>query len=760
MSKNMKYVVFLLFFLMRMMDVCGQGSHKTYNYCFSKNDFTLYEEKGINYISPLNYPASYLSDCSLPRLPHVNICILLPSGSEVNNVSYDIISKDTIGICALGSNSLEKDNSSDVHCNTQPTIMYDRTKTYPSNNIVGWMSNTMDGYRILTLSFCPFIYESNVNRLSLIASVKFQVDFSDYKTAAFSELKKGDVMREHVENLVVNPEEIDVLYPSISKANSTSVPNYLIVTSDSLKSSFNELVKWKRMKGLNVNVVSVEDIYNNYTYPQDYTKQEKIRAILSSYYRNHNLKYVLLGGDETIVPAQMCYGEVVNLLGTIRSYEIPTDMFYACFDGDWDRNNNGIYGEIEDNIDYMPEIFLTRLPVCNSEQIKAYIDKLIEYEKDASSSFAYKDKMLFAGKELNFHVGEISDCQYWGEIISNDSIIPYYPNAEFDYLYDDSQSNVDNLVFYGPEIQEALAKGYHFVNVDTHGEFNLWKARVINYTADDASDLISPCASVILTTACHTNNFAKDSICLGEALIRNPNNGNVAYWGSSDKAWSYISKDMGMGISLQCMNNFYNYLFRNKITSFGELTTLAKTILLNDCFSYSSARWTMFSQNAMGDPEFDIHMEQNKFSNVKFYMSTDNIQVFTDDNDYDVTLRYCIEDEEPNYEYSRNTMDDCIFTGLYEGNIDIGINKKGYSPFISYVSLFDLICMQNLDYIGNQHFTAKNYNIGSNIVPTFESGGVNLKSGSSLDIDVTDTFVIMGDFCCEKGASLNVNISK
>lgn len=42
---------------------------------------------------------------------------------------------------------------------------------------------------------------------------------------------------------------------------------------------------------------------------------------------------------------------------------------------------------------------------------------------------------------------------------------------------------------------------------------------------------------VIVTTACHTNNFAANS--LSESFINNESGGAIAYWGSSNYGWDY-----------------------------------------------------------------------------------------------------------------------------------------------------------------------------------------------------------------------------
>lgn len=82
------------------------------------------------------------------------------------------------------------------------------------------------------------------------------------------------------------------------------------------------------------------------------------------------MKYVLLGGDDTIVPKASCYVSA----GGYTENEMPTDLFFACFGGnfDWDGNKNGIYGETTDGIDMSPSIYVTRIPIRTSTDVVAF----------------------------------------------------------------------------------------------------------------------------------------------------------------------------------------------------------------------------------------------------------------------------------------------------------------------------------------------------------------------------------------------------
>jgi hypothetical protein len=53
-----------------------------------------------------------------------------------------------------------------------------------------------------------------------------------------------------------------------------------------------------------------------------------------------------LGGDTDLLPAR--YGW--SMFGEPTERSIPTDMYFACLDGNWNLNGNHIYGEAAVNV--------------------------------------------------------------------------------------------------------------------------------------------------------------------------------------------------------------------------------------------------------------------------------------------------------------------------------------------------------------------------------------------------------------------------
>ena len=104
-----------------------------------------------------------------------------------------------------------------------------------------------------------------------------------------------------------------------------------------------------RKKGIYAIVESVEDIALN---NQGNDLQEKIRnyLILSKEKYGEGI-YVLLGGDNHIVPARLVQGDYESKTSNHKSL-FAADMYYATYVGNWNGNRNNKYNErVNDSLD-------------------------------------------------------------------------------------------------------------------------------------------------------------------------------------------------------------------------------------------------------------------------------------------------------------------------------------------------------------------------------------------------------------------------
>jgi hypothetical protein len=150
---------------------------------------------------------------------------------------------------------------------------------------------------------------------------------------------------------------------------------YIIITNNSLKDAFGPLAEWKRLKGLDTQIITTEEIYANTTYSAD-TGIQKIKHYLKNEFESTNVAdsidfYVLLGGDVNIVPTAYCYPQNEN------ERNLPCDMYYACVSDNahwtWDNDHDGILADDSDDANLFADLYVTRASVQNPEEVSTFV---------------------------------------------------------------------------------------------------------------------------------------------------------------------------------------------------------------------------------------------------------------------------------------------------------------------------------------------------------------------------------------------------
>ncbi len=84
---------------------------------------------------------------------------------------------------------------------------------------------------------------------------------------------------------------------------------------------------------------------------------------------------------------------------------IPTDMYFACLDGNWNLDGDGLFGEAAvsvanpgDSTDLYAEVFVGRAPASTPVQAAALAGKIIAYENPTVTT--YQNRCLYIGEVL------------------------------------------------------------------------------------------------------------------------------------------------------------------------------------------------------------------------------------------------------------------------------------------------------------------------------------------------------------------------
>ncbi len=741
----------IITFIVLLLSITGNlYSKDNYNITFSQDEFTLKKSASGYYIQTDNIDYILLEDTTLPALPYLGVDILLPEGKSIGNISVSKTVEKIADDIVMAPNPIVIPTNT-VSQKNIPITRYTKD-IYPDKNVQFQAVNRIQSYSFASFIICPFIYNASTKELKIITSIDISFDTIDEvsEKSASSTNRRYDMI-DLVSNLVINPSELSDLYadeqtPVALKSASTSYSDieYLIITSGELIDDFIPLKAWKIQKGIKTEIISIDSIYLNYS--GELSNQEKIKSCINDLYANNGLKWVLLGGDNTVVPVQGCIGKSHGNFGLIDSL-IPCDLYYSCLSpyylATWDHNENGVIGEDNgDGVSLYPSLYLARAPVRTSNHVKAFVNKTIDYEKNPQTS-NYLEEMLLTGAELDNAWGGLSDAHQKSEILYSSYISPYWTGERTRFY--DSGTDFSGGASYdlsSTNLQTQLNNGYHFVHMATHGGQAAWAVETgSNYSSTNAANLSNQNKSIVITIACNTNDFddTRDSSdpCLSEAFLRNPHGGCVLYWGSSREGFGTYKQELGP--SFRYNAQFFKCLFSDTEDTpyrFGAVTALAKSKYAKHIYSYSVDRWLQFSLNAIGDPELPIYTEDpSTFLDASVSQSGNDVTVKTG-GITGCTIALTSVDYGRSYFDVKENDSIVVFTDV-NTPFYVTITKHNYIPYQYPTDIY----IQNHTFSSDAYIGARNIYVGNDVKPSSVQGDVKIESGVTVVFDPIESII-------------------
>lgn len=736
------------------LKVSGQSYSKTFNIEFSDKNIAVSKEGSFSFIRQNNEHCFYLEDSLRPCIPYINKYVLIPQNAIVKSVSFSATDSLFVGDLILPSNTkLTSNNVGNDYC-----VLYNDSITYPSCICERYFQESIDGYNLLGVQISPFVYNALNNRLFIKPEITVNIQYE--LDSLKSSHQYGRMYKSTIEEIVLNKEDLDIYYPDISLYSTSMNRNYLIITADSLKEVYTELVNWKKFKGIDPTIKTIEEINASY---QGVTLQEKIKRCIYEIFDRYGLRYVLLGGDVDIIPTQNCYPQ--KPLGTIKDKYVPTDYYYSCFDNNfqWDGNNNGIIGESTDNISISSNLIISRIPLNNKSDITACISSIKMYEMGEIPDSIY-NKVVFAGapiKDSIIYNNGWSDTHYDGDSIYRTYIMPY-SDIRYKYFYKTGTNMFNEEDFFNQlNFMSMLESGGNVTYVNCHGLYDTWNMYRFMFWGDKALELDTTYIPYIISSSCQTNNFEKYG-SLSEAFFKNKKCHTIGYIGyTTECLGSKLKFYWGDATILESM--LTEEIFKNRQSCIGSALVNAKSkYMLKYKYNTYDITWHLMSLNLLGDPECNIFADKPiKFNNIGIVQTQGRYKINTGENSCTLSLVRCFENNGIKYNNLLQTKSGQVFDVPYYNNSTYkyyySITKNGYKPYIMHnLNLTDLF-IQNQVYTDDFEANAKNIRIGGNVTNKYQEGEVCVSEGFNVTLTATESFEISNDFICEKGATLTIN---
>lgn len=389
----------------------------------------------------------------------------------------------------------------------------------------------------------------------------------------------------------------DVYQPGQFPSLDGSLVEYLIVTSDALAPAFQRLADWKTQSGVPAAVRTISWIEANYP---GMDRHQRIRNFLADAYRHWGTLWVLLAGDESVIPSRIAHTEAYG------GEDIAADLYYSDLDRDWDGDGDGIFGEgwrtvsnVGDSLDLYPDVIVGRAPVETTAEADIFINKIFTYLR--TPNLGYQNDALFVSEVVFPVPWDPGDPIFMnGCDIAHDAA-DHVPST-WDTIFvcewpnqNESHASVVSALNAGPHIVTVVGHGDPFKWSTSDGQyFQLW----------DASGLTNASKLFLLFYAnCNTNQVESESI--DEFLLLNPSGGAFG----TVAATRFDFPTTGRFYH----EEFYRLFFEAGVREMGALQALMKVPrvpLSGNDISYE--RWTQLTYILLGDPQLAMWREVPK----------------------------------------------------------------------------------------------------------------------------------------------------
>lgn len=388
---------------------------------------------------------------------------------------------------------------------------------------------------------------------------------------------------------------------------------YLVITDSTLAGEFVPLVSLNRKRGLKTEITTTSWIENNIP---GIDIQDKIRNFIINSVQNRRTEYVLLGGDDEIIPHRAMYCKVGSEIET----DIPSDLYYACLDGNWNEDGDSYFGE-EGEEDLLPEVVVGRLPVDSPAELGNFLTKLESYFESPPPSQA--TRALMVGELLWDMEGEYT----WGADYKDEIKLG---SSNYGIESAGLPANFNTTTLYDRDLTDPWSKWDLItclnsgVNLINHlGHCSIYT--MMRLTPSDLSQIDNSGSGVInfvvYSQGCYAASFDNRDAsgqyhsddCIGEQLVTRPN-GAVALVGNTRLGWDAPGSTCGVSQFFDRM--FFHAIFGQGKTTIGEALNYSVTENI-PYISYPAFRYVMYEMCLLGDPAMQIWTREPSVMNVQ-----------------------------------------------------------------------------------------------------------------------------------------------
>jgi hypothetical protein len=503
------------------------------------------------------------------------------------------------------------------------TLIYNFDDKYPDDFIEVVNEGVMDGARIVTIGVHPFQYRPKSKQLLIISHINFDIVLSTSTVPEVRPYVRGkfeqSVYDAMFKDNIINDYEIPAYYqkPVLVEENQLGqiapfpTGPAMIITDPIFADAFQPYADWLTDQGIRAQIISPAAIYG-YFIGRD--KAEQIRNYIKYCYKHAGGTYFILGGMDSRfnppippqLPTRRCF--CVDILPEEPPHydTIPCDHYFCTLDGDWNADSDTVWGEMQDDVDQFPEVYVGRILCRDVQEVSNWCYKTLTYEKSPANINTFDSvKWIY---QSSWYMGSAIDefPDHFTHIIDTNATA----YESFNFLnnkqgYTHAQTHGSILGFFTNTENPPHEIYYYTASPPTPGYYRAG----LNWLTNDNNYFIHYCVG------CNTGFFDDPSLpCVAESFTTRYRNHEtdipIGACASIEHTRYSLGPEPGYSFALQ--QKYYELLFSIEYTGvvppepalerIGVALAQAKSYMP---WLYSSCRWVCYTTNLFGSPTTD-----------------------------------------------------------------------------------------------------------------------------------------------------------
>jgi hypothetical protein len=535
-----------------------------------------------------------------PALPYRKVNLMLPPGESATGI--EIVFSDEVTISGK-FNLYPQQEVSPVSIGSSGAFLkdeavYSKNSTFPADPKGQLITAFLNGRSFALSTFTPVRYNPVTGKLSYFATAKVVVRTAP-DAKALKALDNLAIQNKGALKLADN-KAMDQSYNNRQRSV-TSNYDYLIITTPNFKNSFGSFKSNYLKEGI-TSLVATTDSINTLMTGMDLP--EKMRNFILQEYQTHGIQYVLLAGDDELIPHRGFYCSVVSGSG-YTDQNIPADLYYSALDGNWNTDGDSKWGEPGED-DLLPDIAVARMSFSNTAELNRMLNKSYKYQ--FTPVLGEFRNILMAGENL------YSNPDTWGsdylELLKGTRTDNGYtttgiPTAyTFDYMYDETTN------WSAQDLMNHLNLGRPMFNHVGHAnETYTMKMYNSDITNTNFSGLNGTTHNytIVYSHGCLCGAFDYND-CIAEKMV-SIDNFAAAFVGNSRYGW--FNEGQTEGPSAHLHREYMDALYSDSLNRIGRAhmeskIATASFVTAPGQWEPGALRWCFYDCNVLGDPALAV----------------------------------------------------------------------------------------------------------------------------------------------------------